>query len=607
MTKYHQARCRDVAMLKKNNPKKLADQVKSKITNRIIICATLLFFVFIINAFYDLYSNFRELKNTITSTSKDLEGFIISQTLIDNPVAIYSQLNKMSNKNIKFSWISNKEFNRNIDFTYNKIMFISYKDWVYYYKVVSIGKRNIGVLKISGSIFLISDIINTFFTRTIILLILCLSMFLILFPLSKKIPNDLFVFPIKNLLELIKNKNTVDINLDERNVSVEIKELVSMIIELVEKEKKESETKAVSLLSEQVLHDIKSPLSVLEMTLTDVKNHLPEHEYSILSEVITRVRDITNNLFSRYRESIYHSIDDNSSTGLIAQNELQNENGNISRNIILASIVETLASEKRQEWKENPCLITVTVNDDASLLWVYVSPTELKTVLSNILNNSYESLLNEREIWIKIRTENLFLCVEIQDHGIGIPENMLNAVKTGTSLKHAGKGIGLSSSLDYMKNIDGDLKIESKVNNGTIVKLLFPVAPTPAWFSDYILIDRESLIVVLDDDSSIHALLKRRFLENDIQSLHFDLVNDFLEHDLNKIDPSKLIFLIDYDLHNVETNGINIIKALNNHSQRYLMTSHYDKHFIQESCNNLKCFLLPKIFINNISFKFNYG
>ena len=187
---------------------------------------------------------------------------------------------------------------------------------------------------------------------------------------------------------------------------------------------------------------------------------------------------------------------------------------------------------------------------------------------------------------------------------MGIPNDMLSAVKTGTSLKHKGKGIGLSSSLDYMNNIGGCLNIESQINKGTIVKLFFPIVPAPTWFSDHILINSDSLVVVLDDDSSIHALLKRRFLENDILSLHFDLISDFLNHNFNDVDNSRLIFLIDYDLHNVETNGIEIIKKLNINSQRYLMTSHYDKNFIQEACNNLKCFLLPKVFINNILFKF---
>ena len=69
--------------------------------------------------------------------------------------------------------------------------------------------------------------------------------------------------------------------------------------------------------------------------------------------------------------------------------------------------------------------------------------------------------------------------VEITDFGGGIKkEDMEKIFKTFYTTKKKGNGLGLSISLDIMESHNGEIKIESKLNEGTSVKLFFPVSCT---------------------------------------------------------------------------------------------------------------------------------
>ena len=65
------------------------------------------------------------------------------------------------------------------------------------------------------------------------------------------------------------------------------------------------------------------------------------------------------------------------------------------------------------------------------------------------------------------------MCIE--DTGVGVPENKVNAILTGLSLKHEGNGLGLSSAKTYMEKIGGKLCFASSLGQGSSVTLLFPL------------------------------------------------------------------------------------------------------------------------------------
>src|SRR5690606_35804300 len=90
-----------------------------------------------------------------------------------------------------------------------------------------------------------------------------------------------------------------------------------------------------SLLAVQIAHDIRSPLSALQMA-TKYVAHFPEKERVIVRNAIQQMNDVANNLLNRYK---------------------QNANGDSTDQVcpeLIFVIIENILSEKRYEYKEHP-------------------------------------------------------------------------------------------------------------------------------------------------------------------------------------------------------------------------------------------------------------
>lgn len=371
------------------------------------------------------------------------------------------------------------------------------------------------------------------------------------------------------------------------------------------KEERDRTKKHLSEIASQVAHDIRSPISVMDMTLLDIKKYVPAFEYSLLNEAIQSVRDISNNLLVRYRESLSDKKE-NFLMDKVQVIENAKDNGNINRPVLLSSILELILSQKRQEWKKNPCDIQLNVNETEKVVWINAAPNNLKRLLSNLLNNAYEASQDIRKIILQLNrvtfNNDRQLCLTIKDFGVGIPADKVASVLLGLSLKHGGKGIGLSSSLNYMESLGGKLEIDSQVGTGTNIRLLFPLLNKPCWFPDTMNIQNTDSLVILDDDPVIHALWKHRFLCLNIKTHHFDNLHDFtLWHTENQMVKNS-VYLVDYDFHNPQKNGMDVLISLKNVAshKKYLVTSHFDEVNIQKSCSEQGIFLLPKPLIQAV-------
>lgn len=96
-------------------------------------------------------------------------------------------------------------------------------------------------------------------------------------------------------------------------------------------------------------------------------------------------------------------------------------------------------------------------------------------IISNLFNNSYEALTDKRLISVRLSVLDNKLKLEIEDTGKGIPENRIQDVLGGMSMKHSGLGFGLSGAIKLLKNWSGSLELASKLSKGTSITLLFPI------------------------------------------------------------------------------------------------------------------------------------
>lgn len=401
---------------------------------------------------------------------------------------------------------------------------------------------------------------------------------------------------------IIKNKNlNLQVKVDGKdeisNLSATFNTMITELKTSQDNLLEAERIKSTAKISAQLAHDIRSPLAVMEMILALDKKNIHSC-INILTDAIQSVRDIANNLLLTNHDHLNEKA--NATIDNMLSDSIKNEN--LSRPVLLASLVESIVSQKRQEWKNKPCDLQFVTSYDNKLSWISVAPNETKRMLSNLLNNSYESLNSNKIIEINLLALESCLQLNIIDQGCGIPSDKINDVLTGISLKQSGKGLGLSSAKQYMEKIGGQLLLDSTWGKGTKITLLFPTASKPNWFPDEIKLYENSHVVVLDDDINIHNIWRHRLQPIGVHTRHFYSSTEIIKwHNENMDICDHAIYLVDYELYDNQYDGIKLLQKFSPKKRGYLITSHAEEIVIQKNCQELDIWLLPKKLASEIS------
>jgi signal transduction histidine kinase len=111
---------------------------------------------------------------------------------------------------------------------------------------------------------------------------------------------------------------------------------------------------------------------------------------------------------------------------------------------------------------------------------IMTDPDRFRQVLFNVIKNAVESVEDDEygSVAISTQVDACFVGVSIKDNGSGIPEgNMKRIFEPFFTTKPIGRGTGLGLSVSYgiMKDLKGEIRVASKVGEGTTVTLLLPV------------------------------------------------------------------------------------------------------------------------------------
>ena len=119
---------------------------------------------------------------------------------------------------------------------------------------------------------------------------------------------------------------------------------------------------------------------------------------------------------------------------------------------------------------------------------VWVDAGKLQRVLRNLLSNAYKYSPLGGTVALRLRREDERVCIEVQDHGIGMSEAELAHVterfyRADKSGQIPGTGLGMSIVKDIMGLMHGGLSLRSAPGQGTTVTVWLPLlhtAPAPA-------------------------------------------------------------------------------------------------------------------------------
>lgn len=351
-----------------------------------------------------------------------------------------------------------------------------------------------------------------------------------------------------------------------------------------------SSQEAFAKVASQVAHDIRSPLAALAVAEEELSG-VPEDVRLIVRSAINRIRDITNDLSEKKRKALAPTE--------TSQSSADPPKERISTQC-LPGLLEEIVSEKRVEFRNRTNFsLELKIGCENYGVFADVQATEFKRTISNLIDNSADTLPNGGNVTVTLATFGSIAEVYVQDDGPGIPEDILPRLgeRGQTYGKKNGSGLGLFYARQCCRNWGGDLRIESKVGQGTLVALSLFQALPPKWFVEKVRLQPDSTVVVLDDDDSIHHVWRRRIENAGIAPVN--LVHHFSPSDLRdwvagSAARSRALFLVDYELSGHAETGLDLIREMSLQTQSVLVTSRIDEPDVIRECAELGVRIIPK-------------
>lgn len=284
------------------------------------------------------------------------------------------------------------------------------------------------------------------------------------------------------------------------------------LIDVVKKHNSREIYAKLEMVAGEMAHKLNNPISGIRTILPRLKLQGSSNaEIELLERYINKIYGMTSSVLENFRES----------TSDLAPEE----NISIPRFILIENLTKTIFDDFKSH--KNNCEYIFEATDES---WVYISLLEFEDCLVNLLNNAYESLTNTRK-QISIRIENIKNTVNIyiSDTGHGIPKKEISRVKKGKSLKHKGKGIGLSTAIEYFNNIHGSLDLESKEKLGTTISISIPIN-VPKWIENKFTYNDKTVFIILDYDISTITDFQNILISLDNRKIYFTTLESYYQY-----------------------------------------------------------------------------
>lgn len=230
-----------------------------------------------------------------------------------------------------------------------------------------------------------------------------------------------------------------------------------MKISRMQKEIAEEERDTVKSLITNISHQIRTPLTNITLYTGLLKERLKDSESIRLAD---KIENNAEKLEFFMRE-------------LLKSSYAEQEIITVSPQIIDLDTVlkKSCQSAELDAMKKKICLIS-----ESSPCKVYADPKWTEEVFTNIIENAVKYSPDGSTVTIQSILYESFVCVQIIDHGIGIPEEeqgkIFQRFYRGTNVTDKqGFGIGLYLAREVLSKQQGYIKVKSSINIGTTIEV----------------------------------------------------------------------------------------------------------------------------------------
>ena len=135
-------------------------------------------------------------------------------------------------------------------------------------------------------------------------------------------------------------------------------------------------------------------------------------------------------------------------------------------------------------------MLEMKTDFDSSIEKINIIAQDIGRVLLNLFNNAFYAVNQQKSknlisyqptIWLSTKKEGDHVTITVKDNGGGIPEKIKEKIFQPfftTKPTGSGTGLGLSLSYDIIKAHGGEIKVETKENEGTEFMIQLPIKLT---------------------------------------------------------------------------------------------------------------------------------
>ena len=396
-------------------------------------------------------------KNIIFSTLEDFSQYVSPEDkafeLVNTDARPLKIINAFENKSAALMKLSNNKYLYTIKFLDKKIskyLTESEEALNFYYRVED---KRTGIKISFVLIYLI-----------IVTLLLFLSITIAIKFSSR------FLTSIGNLISASSQIGKGDLNIQVPNIETDkdLEKLNKNFNLMIEQLKNQQEKlliterhEAWELVARKLAHEIKNPLTPIQLTIDNLKN-----KYSSI------IKSSDNNNFNEYLKIIGKQIKE--------IENLVNEFSDFARMpkpiIKKSDLLETIKDNINLLDKINT-KIAISLKFDQPQILLNIDNEQIGRAFFNLIKNSIDSIVEKLEktanfipkIDIVITSNNDYIKVIIEDNGTGFTENNLkNIIKPYFTTKSKGTGLGLSIVTKIIYDHNGTIKFLSKDDGATV-------------------------------------------------------------------------------------------------------------------------------------------
>ena len=214
-------------------------------------------------------------------------------------------------------------------------------------------------------------------------------------------------------------------------------------------------------LAINAMHDIQSPLAILQMTIQSLQG-VNERYFTFANEAIQQIRNIITDFIERYH--IPEPI-------MIEHCET----------IALAPILLTAVILKQQLFSNRAIHFECLTPTSADHIYVRVNASLLKRLLSNLLNNTIEAIAHKGYITVNLKYDYKQVAFSIQNSNYKIKNHTLKtmpaySINLEKNKNQADKNYSTNLAIvrQWLASWQGTIAITAKKRHNTIITITLP-------------------------------------------------------------------------------------------------------------------------------------